>query len=156
LETQTLPFVDPYNLAEELDELLPVSLVRFKATGDLWWFRQGLALLARWWVQNHFHIPLLQETLGLIKDKKPKQGSQVLMPRSHKNLVPLQVRGNFLWCESNSRCAILALRQGLDIEQRQWFMDERKKDIEHLVEDLEVFDCLEDMIRLSHKQSIQA
>ena len=28
LETQTLPFVDPYDLAEEPDELLPVSLVK--------------------------------------------------------------------------------------------------------------------------------
>ena len=42
LEKKTLAFVDPYSLAEEPDELLPVSLVRFSATGDLSWLHQGL------------------------------------------------------------------------------------------------------------------
>ena len=39
LEKKTLAFVDPYNLAEEPDELLPVSLVKFSA-GDMKWLRQ--------------------------------------------------------------------------------------------------------------------
>ena len=42
LEKKTLAFVEPYSLAEEVDELLPVSLVRFSATGDLSWLHQGL------------------------------------------------------------------------------------------------------------------
>ena len=122
LESQTLPFVDPYSLAEELDELLPVSLVRLKARGDLWLFHQGMALLAKWWAQHHFRMPVLQEILGLIKDTKPKQGSRVLMPMNHNNLAPLQVRTKVLWCESNSRCVYLALRQGLETVQLQWFI----------------------------------
>ena len=69
---------------------------------------------------------------------------------SHNSLVPLQVRGKVLWCEHNSRCVILDLRQGLEIEQLQRFIHEAKKDIEHLVEDLEVSDCLEDQLRPSH------
>jgi len=133
LEKQTLPFVDPYNLADEPDEPLPVSLVSFKATGNLNWLHSGLALPARWWVKNHFRIPLLQEILGLIKDKKPKQGGHLLMPRNHKNLVPLQVRGKVLWFENNSRCVVLALKQGKEIEHLQWFMEEVNKDIENHV-----------------------
>ena len=58
LETQTLAFVDPYGLAEELDELLPVSLVKLSATGDLNWLRQGLALPRKRWLQNRVRVPL--------------------------------------------------------------------------------------------------
>jgi len=153
LETQTLAFVDPYSLAEEPDELLPVSLVKLSATGDLSWLHQGLALPRKWWLQNHFRVPLIQEILGLIKDKKPKQGSHVLMLRSHKNLLPLQVRGKILWCESNSRCVILALKQGREVERLQWFMSELHKDIKNLAEDPEVSDGPEDQAGPCHKNN---
>ena len=92
LDKQTLPFVDPYSLADEPDEPLPVSLVSFKAAGNMHWLLSSLALPMKWWVNNHWRIPLLQEILSLIRDKKPKQGGHVLMPRNHKSLVPLQVR----------------------------------------------------------------
>jgi len=144
VETQTLAFVDPYCLAEEPDELLPVSLVRFSATGDLNWLHQGLVLPRRWWLQNHFRVPLIQEILGLIEDKKPKRGSQVLLPRNHKNLLRLPVRGKILWFENNSRCVIVALKQGREVEHLQWFMDELHKDIWNLGESSEVSDGPED------------
>ena len=116
VETQTLAFVDPYSLAEEPDELLPVSLVRFSATADLNWLQQGLVLPTRWWRQNHHRVPLIQEILQLIQDKKPTRGSQVLLPRNHKKLLPLPVRGRIRWFENNSRCVILALKQGREVE----------------------------------------
>jgi len=112
LEKKTLAFVDPYCLAEKPDEVLPVSLVRFSATGDLNWLHQGLVLPRGWWLQNHFRVHLIQEILELIQDKKPTRGSQVLLPRNHKKLLPLPVRGRILWFENNSRCVILALKQG--------------------------------------------
>ena len=140
LEKKTLAFVDPYSLAEELDELLlPVSLVRLSATGDLNWLHQGLVLPRRWWLQNHFRVPLMQEILGLIKNKKAKQGNNALMPRNHKNLLPLQVRGKILWFENNSRSVILALQQGREVEHLQWFMNELHKDICNLAVDPDVF-----------------
>jgi len=146
------PSLDPYNLADEPDEPLPVSLVSFKATWNLNWLHSGLALPARWWVKNHFHIPLLQEILGLIKDKKPKQGGHLLMPRNHKNLVPLQVRGKVLWFENNSRCVVLALKQGKEMEHLQWFMEEVNKDIENHAA-LSDPECPEDQPGPSHKTS---
>ena len=121
--------------------------------GDLNWLHQGLALPRKWWQQNHFCVPLTQEILGLIKDKKPKQGSQALMPRNHKSLLPLQVRGKILWCENNSRCVILALKQGREVERLQWFMHELSKDIENLAEDPEVSDGPEDQAGPGHKNS---
>jgi tripartite-type tricarboxylate transporter receptor subunit TctC len=70
------------------------------------------------------NVPLMQEILALIKNKKAKQGNNALMPRNHKNLLPLQVRGKILWFENNSHCVILALQQGREAEQLQWFMNE--------------------------------
>jgi hypothetical protein len=51
------------------------------------------------------------------------------MPRNHKNLLLLQVRGKILWFENNCRCVILALQQGREVEHLQWFMNELHKDI---------------------------
>ena len=153
LQKQTLAFVDPYKLAEEADEVLAVSLVRLSATGELSWLHQGLGLPRRWWLQNHFRVPLIQEILGLVKDKKPQQGCQVLMPRKHKNLLPLQVRGKILWFENNSRCVSLALQQGREVEHLQWFMNELQKDIRNLAVEPEASDGPEDQAGPSHKKS---
>ena len=105
------------------------------------------------WLQNHFRVPLIQELLGLIKDKTPTQGSQVLMPTNHKNLLPLQVRGKILWRESNSLCVILALKQGREVEHLQWLMHELHKDIKNLAEDPEVADGPEDQAGPGHKSN---
>ena len=44
VKTQTLPFVGPYNQAEEADEELAVSLVSFKATSHMAWVESACKL----------------------------------------------------------------------------------------------------------------
>ena len=61
------------------------------------------------------------------------------MPRSRKSLLLLQVRGKILWFENTSRCVVLALQQGREVEHLQWFMNEPRKDICNLAVDPEVF-----------------
>ena len=85
LETQTLPFVDPYNLAEE-----PDAWRGSKPQGTCGDCTKAWPCLRGGGCRTTICTPLLQEILGLIKGKKPKQGSQVLMPMIHKNLAPLQ------------------------------------------------------------------
>jgi hypothetical protein len=128
----TLDFVDPYNLANEGDEELHVSLVNFNATGDKAWLNSALEKDARWWLRNAHEVPLLREVLLLISNKKVKKGGELLMPRKHKSLVPLQLRGKVLYFQNNSRCVTLALKQGHEVEQFKWFMNELKKDISSL------------------------
>ena len=69
------------------------------------------------------------------------------MPRNHKTLLPLQVRGKILWCENNSRCVILALKQGREVERLQWFTNELHKGTKNLAEDPEVSDGPEEQAR---------
>ena len=95
----------------------------------------------------------MQEILGLIKNKKAKQGNNALMPRNHKNLLPLQVRGKILWFENNSRSVILALQQGREVEHLQWFMNEPHKDICNLAVDPDVFYGPEDQAGPRYKNS---
>ena len=132
LEEQTLGFVDPYNLAAEAEEEFLVSLVTFKASAKMHWLESSLDLPARWWSHKGTTLPLLQEIVNLIKDKRAKKGSDVLMPRNHKSLLPLEVRGKVLWFENNARCVVLALRQGKEVEQLLWFVEELNSDIEAL------------------------
>jgi hypothetical protein len=132
LVEEILGFVDPYNLSDDADEELPVSLVNFNATGDKAWLNSGLEKDARWWVRNAHRVPLLGEVLMLIMNQKVKKGADVLMPRRHQSLMPLQVRGKILWFKNNARCVTLALKQGHEVEQFKWFIKELKKDLENL------------------------
>ena len=95
----------------------------------------------------------MQEILALIKNKKAKQGNNALMPRNHKNLLPLQVRGKILWFENNSRSVILALQQGREVERLQWFTSELHKDIRNLVVDPEVSYGPENQAGAGHKNN---
>jgi hypothetical protein len=132
LLVETLGFVDPYDLAGDADEEAEVSLVNFNVTGDKTWLNCALEKEGKWWVYHAHQVPLLMEVLTLIMNKKVKKGSEVLMPRKHKNLCPLQVRGKVLWFMNNSRCVTLALKKGHEVEQFKWFMQELKKDTESL------------------------
>ena len=54
VDQKSLSFVDPYNLANEADEELAVSLVSFKATDrdngkDKKWLEEALHVPARWY-----------------------------------------------------------------------------------------------------------
>ena len=132
LEETQLPWLDPYELADGFvpEGSLHVSLVNFKASGDMCWIEKGLELKARWWKAHHHRIPLLVEILDLIRAKKPHKGAAVLLPKNHKSLVPLKVRGKTLWFENNSRIVVLALQQGQEIDHFKWFLEEINKDIE--------------------------
>ena len=130
VEQITLSFVDPYQLAEDDPEAdLPVTLVSFQATMKAHWLQGPLGLPDKWWIQHHAEVPLLNEILQLIKDKKPQQGSQLLMPRHHKCLLPLQIRGKTLWFENNSRHVKLALRQDCQEQVLLWFLQELQTDM---------------------------
>lgn len=134
-EEQGLSFLDPYNQSNETDENLSVSLVNFKASGDMKWLQKGLKLSSRWWVLNHHRIPVLKEILNLIRTSKPKKGGAGRLPKYHKSLLPLQVRGKVLWFQNDSRCVTLAVKKGQEaLDDVQWFLQELSKDIEHLEE----------------------
>ena len=66
----------------------------------------------------------------MIKEKKPTHGSARVLPRNHKSLLPLLIRGKKLWFLNSSRCVTLALQQGHEVEDLQFFFSELKKDIE--------------------------
>lgn len=147
-EEQDLSVLDPYNLSNETDDNLSVSLVNFKASGNMTWLQKGLELSSRWWVLNHHRIPVLQEILNLIRNQKPKKGAAVRMPKNHKNLLPLQVRGKVLWFQNDSRCVILAVKKGQEaLDDFQWFLQELSKDIEDLEEVPE-----EPVVGVGHKE----
>ena len=98
LVKKEMPFLDPYGLAEEMDldlEDSEVSLVDFKATGDMAWLEQLLEKPARFWLQQHHKIPLLLEIRQLIEAKKDLKKTTRLVG-NHKCLIPLKVRGRIL------------------------------------------------------------
>ena len=130
VEKHECSWVNPYDLDVHEDENLKVSLVNFKATGNMRWLESTFELPTRWWINNHMRIPIVQEVLALIRDKKPKQGGKLLMPRHHQSLLPLEVRGKVLWFENNSRVVVLALREGHEEEELLWFLEEMNKDQE--------------------------
>ena len=114
----TLPFVDPYKLADdEPEENLKVTLVEFLRASNTRWINAVLELPHHWWAQHLGQVPLRQEILELIKAKKPQKGRQILMPKQHKALLPLNIRGQTLWFQNNSQALRLALRQNQEEEQ---------------------------------------
>ena len=129
VEEQSLPFVDPLNLASETEDMLSVSLVNFKATGNLQWLEKGLELKSRWWVFNHHRVPLLVEVLEKIREHKIKSGGQARLPRLRNHLLPLLIRGKLLWFQNDSRNVILAMREEQGLEDLGWFLAEMEKDI---------------------------
>ena len=52
--------------------------------------------------------------------------------RQHRSLAPLKIRGKVVWFDNSSRSVGLALMQGLEIQQLEWFMDELLHDIEEM------------------------
>ena len=137
MEKSTLPFVDPYNLSTDTKDLLIVSLVSFKAAETMAWLTKALGKPGgRWWRQHVHRVPLLQEIKHLIGDKKVTKGISARLPKNHKSLLPLQVRGKVLWFQNDSRCVIIAIRDGEDDDQEQaladfhWFLQELSKDFE--------------------------
>ena len=131
-EDTELSFVDPYGLASEPDEALAVSLVDLKATANITWLQQAFKLPARWWVRNHHRVPLVLEIQKLIRDQKATKGGQARLPRNHKSLLPLQVRGKILWFMNDSRSVVLAVRNER-LDDFHWFLQELVKDVQEHV-----------------------
>ena len=51
--------------------------------------------------------------------------------------MPLKIRGRVVWFANSSRSVGLALMQGLEIQQLEWFMDELLHDIEDMQDQAE-------------------
>ena len=138
VEQTSLPWMDPFGIAPDDiddDEALPVSLVEIKAMGDMSWLTSALDVKVKWWQSQHHKVPLLSEVLENIKAKKVFKGAGARSPRQHKSLLPLEIRDKTLWFANNSRVVCLALQQGLEIKQLEWFVDELYKDIEDLMDE---------------------
>ena len=131
LEQRVLAGVDPYYLnGPDFDEELQASLVHFKCTSEMTWLEKALEKPARWWVCNAQKIPLLEEIKTLIKAKKPKKG----LPRNHKCLLALKVRGKIFYVVNNPHFVTLALTGHTDKARALLsFLDELQKDIIEIV-----------------------
>ena len=132
-----MPFIDPYNLSIETEDFLTVSLVSFKAGDAMAWLTKALKMPGgRWWRYHQNRFPLLLEITQLIRDKKVTKGCAGRMPRNHKSLLPLQVRGKVLWFQNDSRFVTLAIRDGKGEDEADafayvhWFLQELSKDFE--------------------------
>ena len=53
----------------------------------------ALTVKQSWWITHMTQIPLFVEILDAIKSKKVLKGIGARMPRQHKCLVPLKIRG---------------------------------------------------------------
>ena len=118
-------------------EDLKVRLVSLKGTGKATWLTKALGLPARWWSQNHHRVPILLEVLELIRSGKPQTGRAGRMPKQHKRLVQLHIRGRDIWFQNKSECMVLAIRDGLEgLEDLYFFLNELRTDIQeqHLTE----------------------
>ncbi len=136
VEKESLPWMDPFGLApDDLDDdkPLPVSIVDVKVMGDRGWLTSAMDIKVKWWQAHHHKVPLFSEILQLIKSKKIFKGAGARTPKQHKSLLPLKIRNKTMWFANNSRVVSLALVQGQEIEQLEWFMHELYQDIEDLM-----------------------
>ena len=135
-ENVNLPLLDPFNIAPadlNDEEPCPVTLVPIKRQGpDVAWLCSALEVKQSWWITHMTQIPLFVEILEAIKSKKVSTGAGARMPRQPRSLVPLKIRGRVVWFANSSRSVGLALVQGLEIQQLEWFMDELLHDIEEM------------------------
>ena len=110
-----------------------MTLVPIKRQGpDVAWLCSALEVKQSWWITHMTQIPLFVEILEAIKSKKVFKGAAARMPRQPRSLVPLKIRGRVVWFANSSRSVGLALVQGLEIQQLEWFMDELLHDIEEM------------------------
>ena len=122
-EHDSLPWVNPFALASDEPDFLDVSLVSFKATGNLIWLEKSLELPSRWWLRHHHRVPLIIEILDLIRSQKATTRAAARLPRTRECLLPLQIRGKALWFKNDSRCVIYAIRDGQQaLGDFQWFL----------------------------------
>ena len=133
---QSLPIIDPYSLAGNLEDLdleenLPVDLLSFKASGDVHWLMPALGMPLRWWSSKSCQLALLQEIRDLIKDKKPLKGASQRMPKQQAFLVLLKVRGRILIMQNSLTLVNLALSGTLEAKKEtlSWFIHELQKDL---------------------------
>ena len=133
---QSLPIIDPYSLAGNLEDLdleenLPVDLLSFKATGDVHWLMPALGMPLRWWSSNSCQFALLQEIRDLIKDKKSLKGGSQRMPKMQAFLVLLKVRGRILIMQNSLTLVNLALSGTMEAKKEtlSWFIHELQKDL---------------------------
>ena len=77
---------------------------------------------------------MLQEILKLIHGTRPQRGAARLLSKSPNAVLPLTVRGHVLWCQNSLRSVTLALRQGKELEDLQWFLQELESDLESLLQ----------------------
>ena len=130
-EHDSLPWVNPFALASDEPDFLDVSLVSFKASGNLIWLQKSLELPSRWWLRHHHRVPLIIEILDLIRSQKATTGAAARLPRTRACLLPLQIRGKVLWFKNDSRVVIYAIRDAPGaLDDFQWFLMELAKDIE--------------------------
>ena len=131
--------VDPYELHEGEADNLEVALVEFMASGDNGWLQKSLDLNHKWFKENHWRIPLLQEVLDLIRQQKNKHnsGSAARAPRNRDCLIPVQVRGKTLLFKNDTRFVCFADKLWDPVESLKdfnWFLDQLRSDIGDLQE----------------------
>ena len=114
VEEQDISFVDPYNLATELDlnldDMQHVKLVNFRA-GHLVWLEKALQLPSRSLHRSLQKLPLFQEIkelIGTIKNRN-KKGPNARAATEWKSLIPLKVRNRLLFVRNTTHCVVLGL-----------------------------------------------
>ena len=169
LVKKEMPFLDPYGLAEEMDldlEDSEVSLVDFKATGDMAWLDKVLEKPARFWLHHHNKVPSLLEIRQLIEAKKDLKKATRLVG-NHKCLIPLKVRGRILYVLNDTRKCVLGLTghpgalPGTPEDEAGallWFLDELQKGLETLgdEEKKEVKEVPKKAVEEEYSEQIQA
>ena len=141
MEEQDISFVDPYNLATELDLNLDdrqkVKMVSFRA-GHLVWLEKALQLPSRSLHRSLQKLPLFQEIkelIGTMKNRN-KKGPNARAPTEWKSLVPLKVRNRLLFLRNTTHCVVLGLLgsdggAGPDEEAETlvWFTNQLQEDL---------------------------
>ena len=158
VEYEKVTLLDPHNLAEDLDldEPLEMPLVSFKASADMRWFLKTMNLGANWWWQHCRQLRLLREIRKIVKGQKATRGGASRLPRQSESMVLIKVRERTLFVKNQHASVTLGLRGTVNEQEAppgsladeravlEWFVKELQKDVEHLEDNPESGDDLEE------------